>query len=71
MIKPKILCNISNDNFNKILEIYNKNLIDMKTIIAHYQFKKFCFYFFFGKLKKFFFKYNIKYDNRVLFFSIE
>ena len=52
MIKPKILCNISNDNFNKILEIYNKNLIDMKTIIAHYQFKKFYFYFFFGKFIK-------------------
>ncbi len=49
MIKPKILCNISNDNFNKM---YNKNIIDIKTIIAHYQFKKFCFYFFFRKFIK-------------------
>ena len=49
IIKPKVLSNISNDDLNKILEIYNKNLIDMKTIIAHYQFKKFCFYFFFEK----------------------
>ena len=67
MIKPKILCDVSGDNFNKILEIYNKNLIDMKTIIAHYQFKKFCFYFFFGKFikKKLLFKYDIKYENRV------
>ena len=49
MIKPKIFCDVFGDNFNKILDIYNKNLIDMKTTIAHYQFKKFCFYFFFGK----------------------
>ena len=56
MIKPKILCDVSNDDFNKI---YNENLIDMKTIIAHYQFKKFCFYFFFRKLKKCFFNYNM------------
>ena len=44
MIKPKILCNISNDNFNKIFEIYNKNLIDIKKITAHYQLKKFYFF---------------------------
>ena len=44
MIKPKILCNISNDNFNKIFEIYNKNLIEIKKITAHYQFKKFYFF---------------------------
>ena len=43
MIKPKILCNISNDNFNKILDIYNKNLIDMKKKLLFINSKNFAF----------------------------
>ena len=36
-IKPKILNNISNDNFKKIIEIYNKSLMDMKKVIDNYR----------------------------------
>jgi hypothetical protein len=36
-IKPKILYNISNDNFKKIIEIYNKSLMDVKKVIDNYR----------------------------------